>query len=144
MRSVITHSEADTERLGEQLVAEYGGDAIFLLEGEMGCGKTVLVRGLGRSLGVDPRHVQSPTYSLIHEHQGAAGRLVHVDLYRLESHQVEALGLDEMLADPGVKAIEWAERLGDRAAELPNAVRVRIERGAQGERTVLITDRWTN
>lgn len=79
----------------------------------MGTGKTVLVRGIGRALGIDPREIQSPTYNLIHEHEGEHGRLVHVDLYRLEGDEIAALGLEEILDGEGIKAVEWAERLHD-------------------------------
>ena len=136
MRRAISRSEAETERLGEELAAAVG-DAVVLLEGDLGTGKTVLVRGLARAQGVDVREVQSPTYTLIHEHEGARGRLVHVDLYRLEGEEIDALGLDEMLAGPGIKAVEWAERL-TAGGELPGAVRVRLRRVAADRREVLI------
>ena len=129
MRRVISRSEADTERIGEELAAA-AGDAVVLLEGDLGTGKTVLVRGLARAQGVDVREIQSPTYTLIHEHEGTAGRLVHVDLYRLEGEEIGALG-------PGIKAVEWAERL-TAAGELPGAVRVRLRRLADSEREILI------
>ena len=71
----------------------------------------MLARGIGEGLGIDRREVQSPTFTLIREHQGRGGRLVHVDLYRLDPEEVAALGLEELLAGPGVKVVEWAERL---------------------------------
>jgi tRNA threonylcarbamoyladenosine biosynthesis protein TsaE len=55
--------------------------------------------------------VQSPTFTIIREHEGSGGRLVHVDLYRLAPEETAGLGLDELLAGPGVKVVEWAERL---------------------------------
>ncbi len=136
MRVVTTRSEAETERLGEELAA--GGDAVILLEGDLGSGKTVLVRGLARALGIDPREIQSPTYALIHEHEGSAGRLVHVDLYRLEPQEIAALGLDELLAGPGIKAVEWAEKLAAAWGEVPGALRLRLRRVGAGEREVSI------
>ncbi|MCP3961717.1 MAG: tRNA (adenosine(37)-N6)-threonylcarbamoyltransferase complex ATPase subunit type 1 TsaE [bacterium] len=138
MRRAITRSEVETERLGEELARRRGGDVVVLLEGDLGSGKTVLVRGIARALGIDGREVQSPTYNLIHEHEGTAGRLVHVDLYRLEGDEIESLGLDELLTGPGIKAVEWAERLG--AGAWPGAVRVRLERLAGGEREVTIRE----
>jgi len=71
----------------------------------------VLAQGIGEGLGIDPREVQSPTFTLIREHRGSGGRLVHVDLYRLAPEDTAVLGLDELLAGPGVKVVEWAERL---------------------------------
>jgi tRNA threonylcarbamoyladenosine biosynthesis protein TsaE len=71
----------------------------------------VLARGIGEGLGIDAREVQSPTFTIIREHQGSGGRLVHVDLYRLTPEETAGLGLDDLLAGPGVKVVEWAERL---------------------------------
>lgn len=127
-----------TRRLGQDLVAGCGGDAerarVFLLRGEMGSGKTVLVQGMASALGIEAESVQSPTYQLIHEHQGAE-RLIHVDLYRLDPGEVESLGLDELLAEPGLVAIEWAERL---PFEIPGAIEVTVARGKTDRREFLI------
>lgn len=107
----ITRSEAETRELGLALAGELAPDGVLLLSGELGSGKTVLARAIGEALGIDPREIQSPTFTLIREHEGSGGRLVHVDLYRLDPEQVGGLGLEEMLAGPGVKVVEWAERL---------------------------------
>jgi tRNA threonylcarbamoyladenosine biosynthesis protein TsaE len=111
VRSWRTRSEAETQALGRGLARELAPDGVLLLSGELGSGKSVLARGIGEGLGIDPRDVQSPTFTLIREHRGGGGHLIHVDLYRLEPEQVAALGLEEMLAGPGVKVVEWAERL---------------------------------
>ncbi|HYL06624.1 MAG TPA: tRNA (adenosine(37)-N6)-threonylcarbamoyltransferase complex ATPase subunit type 1 TsaE [Thermoanaerobaculia bacterium] len=111
LRRWITRTEAGTERLGAELAAELGPDGLLLLSGELGSGKTVLARGLAGALGIDPRQVLSPSFNLIREHGGRAGRMVHVDLYRLAPEEVGGLGLEEVLAGPGVKVVEWAERL---------------------------------
>ena len=126
-------SESQTEAAGEALAGELGGEGTVLLEGDLGSGKTVLVRGLARALGIEPRDVVSPTYTLIHEHVGTAGRLVHVDLYRLEPAEVESLGLEELLQGPGIVAIEWAERL---RRTVPQARQVTIRRAAEGTREI--------
>jgi len=107
----VTRGEAETERLGAALAAELAPDGLLLLSGDLGSGKTVLARGVAGALGIDPRQVLSPTYNLIREHRGGGGSLVHVDLYRLRPEEAAALGLDELLAGPGVKVVEWAERL---------------------------------
>jgi len=122
------------------LARELAPDGILLLSGELGSGKTVLAQGIGEGLGIDPREVQSPTFTLIREHRGSGGRLVHVDLYRLDPEETAALGLEELLAGPGVKVVEWAERL---PFAVPGARRLRLRRledsGSRGgeEREIL-------
>jgi tRNA threonylcarbamoyladenosine biosynthesis protein TsaE len=109
-----SNSMAETMALGERLARRLGvGDCVALV-GELGTGKTVLVRGIARGLGVaDQRLVASPSYVLVREY---AGRLpiYHVDLYRLSGGgpELAGLGLEEMLAD-GVVLVEWADRAGD-------------------------------
>lgn len=85
---------------------------LFLLEGNLGSGKTVFVQGLAKALGVR-RPVKSPSFVLVSEYKGQKANLIHVDLYRLEKPQeVKGLALEEYLADPkNVMAIEWSERL---------------------------------
>lgn len=111
MRRWLTCSEKETREVGRALAGELAPDGVLLLSGELGSGKTVLARGIGEGLGIDSREVQSPTFTLIREHRGSGGRLVHVDLYRLNPAEAAALGLEELLAGPGVKVVEWAERL---------------------------------
>ena len=134
----VSRSEAETERLGAELASAIAADAVILLEGDLGSGKTVLVKGVARALGIERREVQSPTYTLIHEHEGACGRLIHIDLYRLEGEEIGALGLDEVLMGAGVKAVEWAERLSEAGVAVPGAVRVKFQKAAGGGRRILI------
>ena len=130
IRSWVTASEAATQAVGASLAAELAPDGVLLLSGELGSGKTVLARGVAQGLGIDPGEVQSPTFNLIREHQGAGGRLVHVDLYRLSPEEAAELGLEELLAGPGVKVVEWAERL---TFEVPGALRLLLRRlGSEG------------
>ena len=89
-------------------VAADRSPAVIALAGPLGAGKTSLVQGMARGLQVSGG-VRSPTFTLIHEHPGAVP-LFHVDLYRLDAHDAEGLGLDEITDIPGVTAIEWAER----------------------------------
>jgi tRNA threonylcarbamoyladenosine biosynthesis protein TsaE len=133
MKRCTSASEEETRRIGEALAAELAPDGVLLLTGELGSGKTVLAQGVAAGLGIDPREVQSPSFVLIREHRGRGGRLVHADLYRLDPREVETLGLDELLAGPGVKVIEWAERL---AAVPPGAVRLTVAARADGAREI--------
>lgn len=111
MRVWRTATEEETRALGRELARELAPDGVLLLSGDLGSGKTVLAQGIGEGLGIAAHDVQSPTYTLIREHRGPGGVLVHADLYRLEPEDVEGLGLEERLAGPGIKVIEWAERL---------------------------------
>lgn len=113
-----TGSASETYDLGIRFAGRLTGDEIVLLYGDLGSGKTVFTQGVARGLGVEAE-VQSPTYTLIHEyHAPASARdrasgpvLVHIDLYRLSTKEVESTGVDELLAGPGVKIVEWADRL---------------------------------
>ncbi|MEL7062033.1 MAG: tRNA (adenosine(37)-N6)-threonylcarbamoyltransferase complex ATPase subunit type 1 TsaE [Acidobacteriota bacterium] len=135
LRMYLSADAAATEAIGARLAEELPADSILLLEGELGSGKTCLVRGLARALGVDPREVQSPTYTLMHEHTGTRGPLVHADLYRLAPEELDAIGLEEALAGPGWKAIEWPDRL----AMLPvGAYRIMLREVADGRREIRV------
>jgi tRNA threonylcarbamoyladenosine biosynthesis protein TsaE len=111
MATFISHSPAETEALGESWghVAESG--LVIGLSGDLGAGKTQLVKGLARGLGITAR-VHSPTFTLVNEYDGGRLKLFHLDLYRLETReQIVAAGLAEYLQPNGVTVIEWAEKL---------------------------------
>jgi len=122
-----SEEEEETRAIGRRLVAELPADAVLLVGGELGSGKTVLAQGVATGLGLDAREVVSPTYKLVREHGQGSSRMVHVDLYRLAPGEVEALGLEELLAGPGLKFVEWPERLPFPVA---GAFRVRVRRPA--------------
>ena len=107
----VSRSEDETEACGRLLGEELEPDGVLLLVGDLGTGKTVLTRGVAVALGIDPRDIQSPTFTVMREHEGTDRRLIHIDLYRLEPEEAAALGLEETLAGAGVKVVEWAERL---------------------------------
>ena len=111
MRSWRSRDEAETREIGALLAGELAPDGVLLLTGDLGAGKTVLVQGLAAGLGLDPKDVQSPTFTVVREHHGGRCPLIHVDLYRLEPQEAAAVGIEELLAGPGIKAVEWAERL---------------------------------
>lgn len=106
----ISHSAAETEALGEAWGRSAQAGWVLGLSGDLGAGKTQLVRGLARGLGVTPR-VSSPTFALVNEYGGGRLRLAHIDLYRLETEQqIVGAGLEEYLQPTGVTVIEWVER----------------------------------
>ena len=111
MATFISHSPAETEALGEEWGRTAQRGLVIALSGDLGAGKTQLVRGLARGMGVTTR-VHSPTFTLVNEYSGGRLKLFHLDLYRLETpEQVHSAGIEEFLQPDGVVVIEWAERL---------------------------------
>lgn len=104
-------SEEETFALGARLAGELQPGAIVALKGDLGAGKTHLVKGMAQAFGIKKEQVHSPTFSLIHEYEGTM-MLYHFDCYRLESPQ-EALeiGAEDYFYDQGVCVIEWPERI---------------------------------
>jgi tRNA threonylcarbamoyladenosine biosynthesis protein TsaE len=98
--------------LGRRLGAQVTGRAVFLLEGELGAGKTVFTRGLVTGLGGNPDDVSSPTFTLVNRYEHGRLRVYHLDLYRAESAgDLEGLGIEEILGEEAVVVVEWAEKL---------------------------------
>jgi tRNA threonylcarbamoyladenosine biosynthesis protein TsaE len=110
MATSISHSPAETELLGEVWGRAAKNGLVIGLSGDLGAGKTQLVKGLARGLGVTTR-VHSPTFTLVNVYAGGRLTLFHLDLYRLETQeQILSVGLEEYLTPDGVAVIEWAER----------------------------------
>ncbi len=109
-----TRSEAGTLAMGER-VAEMllPAPKLFILRGDLGAGKTTLVKGIAAALGAaETAEVTSPTFTLVHEYRGTKVRLLHLDLYRLETErELQTLGLEEMAEDPdALMLVEWGEK----------------------------------
>ncbi len=107
-----TRSENGTVALGEMLAELLRSAKLVVLRGDLGMGKTTLVKGIATALGADAEEVSSPTFTLVHEYRGRKRRLVHLDLYRLEEErEVEGIGLWEMAeADDALVMVEWGDR----------------------------------
>ena len=133
----ISHSEAETEALGEKLarsLPEHG--VVIAMYGELGAGKTAFVRGLARGLEVDGA-VTSPTFTIVNEYDGKTP-LFHFDMYRLgSSDELFDIGWDDYLARSGVCAVEWSERVSDALPD--DTIYVDIARGEEDENTRTIT-----
>ncbi|MEN3186512.1 MAG: tRNA (adenosine(37)-N6)-threonylcarbamoyltransferase complex ATPase subunit type 1 TsaE [Atribacterota bacterium] len=106
-----SHSEGETRKIGEDLVVHIPIPALVLLQGELGAGKTVLVKGMAQGLGIDPKVVHSPTFALVHEYLGGRAPLFHMDFYRLEKwEEVVHLGFEEYLERGGLLVVEWGDK----------------------------------
>ena len=111
-----TQSGADTVAVGRNLVALLPPPQFLLLRGELGTGKTTLVKGIAQALdAAEPDEVTSPTFTLIHEFDGTREgkpiKLFHLDVYRLESErQLETLGLDDLLTPDALVLVEWGDK----------------------------------
>jgi tRNA threonylcarbamoyladenosine biosynthesis protein TsaE len=110
-REITSASPEETETVGEALGRAARGGELIGLVGELGAGKTCLVRGLARGLGIDPERVHSPTFVMATEYGGGRLPLHHVDLYRLEAPVDDAGWLREVLYGDGVAVVEWFDRL---------------------------------
>lgn len=136
-----TRSENGTLALGEMLAELLPAPKLVVLRGDLGMGKTTLVRGMALALGADAADVTSPTFTLVHEYKGRKVRLVHLDLYRLEEErEIEGIGLWEMVeAADALVMVEWGDKFGsvmDRAD-----AEIAITQGeAENERLLLL--RW--
>jgi tRNA threonylcarbamoyladenosine biosynthesis protein TsaE len=111
-----TQSGADTIEVGRKLVRLLKPPQLLLLRGELGTGKTTLVKGIAQALdAAEPDEVTSPTFTLLHEYDGTRDgkpvKLFHLDVYRLEGErQLETLGLEELLTPDALVLVEWGEK----------------------------------
>ena len=139
----ISHSPAETESLGERWGRDAQSGLVVALSGDLGAGKTQLVRGFARGLGVSTR-VHSPTFTLVNEYTGGRLKLFHLDLFRLETpEQVHGAGIEEFLQPDGVAVIEWAERIWGLESGvwgLGMTVKVNIEVLSETERRIVYED----
>src|SRR5512135_3589840 len=109
---------------GEAFGRRLARPAVVAVSGELGAGKTTLIRAIARGLGVT-QSVTSPTFALVHRYTGAAGSVYHVDAYRIKPREVADLGIDDMLAErDAVVLIEWPERLGAAAPAFTHRIRL--------------------
>src|ERR1700678_78321 len=108
----VTHSADETIAFGRTLAAELAPPLIVLLRGDLGAGKTTLVKGIAEGFDAAPAEdVTSPTFTLIHEYRGPRVTLYHIDLYRIDTErELETLGLDDLLAPNCILLIEWGEK----------------------------------
>jgi tRNA threonylcarbamoyladenosine biosynthesis protein TsaE len=150
---VMTGSVEETEALGAALGAVLRPGDVVGLHGQLGAGKTALVRGMTRGMGIDGAAVSSPTFVVAHRYEGAGkggapgAVLWHVDAYRLTGEdELESIGWDRVMDGSGAVAVEWAERIGGSLphADSGNRADVRLEAVGESARRITIEapDAW--
>lgn len=133
-----THSEIETEKVGARLARFLHAGDVIAMSGDLGAGKTVLIRGLARALGVTAR-VTSPTYTVVNEYEGKLP-LFHFDMYRLSgADELYDIGWEDYLKRGGVCAVEWSERASGLLPE--NCIYVDIKAQDEITRRIEITGR---
>ena len=132
---VVTKSAMETRALGERLAGQLRPGDVVLLEGELGAGKSELVRGIARGLGVTET-VTSPSFTILNVYESGSCPLYHFDWYRLENEEeLYELGMDEYLGGDGIALVEWPGRCPEAVPE--DCLLIRLE--AEGETTRRIT-----
>jgi tRNA threonylcarbamoyladenosine biosynthesis protein TsaE len=139
-RDFTSHSAEETVELGRRLAEQLRSARVVLLRGDLGAGKTTLVKGIAEGFGAaEADDVTSPTFTLIHEYHGPERDVFHIDLYRLEKPgEMDSLGLDDlMLEERNLLLIEWGEKF-PRILQHKDA-EISIHRVGHDERKVRLT-----
>ena len=137
-REFVTRSPEETIDLGRQLAPELVPPSLVLLQGELGAGKTTLVKGIVEEYSVTNREqVTSPTFTLIHEYRSPRADIYHIDLYRVDTpRQLETLAIDDLFGPRSLILIEWGEKFERFQRE--SDVKILMERTGENERTITI------
>ena len=146
MYQFTTQSGAGTVAVGRKLADLLEPPQLLLLRGDLGTGKTTLVKGIAQALdAAEPDEVTSPTFTLIHEFDGSRDgkpvKLYHLDVYRLESErQLETLGLDELLTPDALVVVEWGEKFKSIRKRATGEIVIASEGGDARKITVTLKD----
>ncbi len=141
-----TQSGADTIEVGRKLVRLLKPPQLLLLRGELGTGKTTLVKGIAQALdAAEPDEVTSPTFTLLHEYDGTRDgkpvKLYHLDVYRLEGErQLETLGLEELLTPDALVLVEWGEKFKSIRKRATGEIVISSEGGDKRKITVILKE----
>ena len=138
MKQFITHSAEETTKLGYRLAGELGPPKLVVLTGNLGTGKTTLIKGIAEGFrAASKESVTSPTFTLIHEYRGPDVIVYHIDLYRIDTQrELDTLAVDDLFDQNSVLLIEWGEKFERFQRELD--VEITIERLGENDRKVLI------
>lgn len=139
MKVFTTHSAEETIELGRKLAGELKPGSIVLLRGELGAGKTTMVKGIAEGFkAAEAEAVTSPTFTLIHEYRGPHATLYHIDLYRIDTQrELDTLALDDLTEPNTILLIEWGEKFERFARE--RDVEIAIEDRGGEERGIIVS-----
>src|SRR5437899_5983180 len=135
-REYTTNSGEATIELGRKLAAQLRPPKLVLLRGDLGAGKTTLVKGIAEGFeAASQDDVTSPTFTLIHEYQGPSATLYHIDLYRVDTQrELETLGLDDLMDERSVLRIEWGDKF--ERFESERDVETSLDRVSENDRVI--------
>lgn len=138
-RELTTGSADETIAFGRTLAELLEPPKLVLLRGDLGAGKTTLVKGIAEAFEAASRDdVTSPTFTLIHEYRGPRAKLYHIDLYRIDTErELETLGLDDLRGEDSVLLIEWGEKFPRLVRE--RDVEIALERVGESGRKIWVT-----
>ena len=138
---MTTHSAEETVAFGRSLLELLAPPKLVLLRGDLGAGKTTLVKGIAATFeAASEEDVTSPTFTLIHEYRGPRANLFHIDLYRIDTQrELDTLALDDLRADDSILLIEWGEKFPRFARE--RDLEIVLERKSENERKITLTGR---
>ena len=139
-REITTHSAEETMAFGRTLTELLAPPKLVLLCGELGAGKTTLVKGIAAAFeAAAEEDVTSPTFTLVHEYRGPRVVVYHIDLYRVDTaRELETLGLDDLRSDNSILLIEWGEKFPRFHNE--RDLEIRLERMNQSDRRIQLKD----
>jgi tRNA threonylcarbamoyladenosine biosynthesis protein TsaE len=136
---IITHSAEETTDFGKRLVSELHPPKLVLLRGELGAGKTTLVKGIAEGFHAAAQEdVTSPTFTLIHEYRSPDVNIYHVDLYRVDTpRELDTLAIDDLFDDRSLLLIEWGEKFERFRRE--RDLEIALERLSDDERRITVS-----
>jgi len=138
-REFTTNSAEETIELGRRLAADLQPPKLVLLRGDLGAGKTTMVKGIAEAFGAASQEdVTSPTFTLIHEYRAPAMSVYHIDLYRIDTQrELDTLGLDELIADErNLVLVEWGEKFPRLLKE--RDIEIAIDRTGPNQRAIRV------
>jgi tRNA threonylcarbamoyladenosine biosynthesis protein TsaE len=136
-----THSEDETIALGRTLAASLAPPKLVVLRGELGAGKTTLIKGIAEGFrAASEEDVTSPTFTLVHEYRGPEVVVYHIDLYRVDTaRELETLGIDDLISENSVLLIEWGEKFARFLRE--RDVEIALNRLGENDRRIKVDSR---